>query len=92
MKYELDKFESIIEIVLNPSDNQGEKLHARYFSEQKTTADKETERIKKAIIDEVFSLNKDKQVERYIQQHQSALIRLCNSLLKHISPEQFKKI
>lgn len=90
MKYELDKFESLIEIVLNPSDNQGEKLHARNIAEKKITTDNETERIKKAIIDEVFSLNKDKQVERYIQQHQSALIRLCNSLLKHISPKQFK--
>ncbi|MCK5170776.1 MAG: hypothetical protein KAQ75_12940 [Bacteroidales bacterium] len=89
MKYELNIFESLVEKALNPSGSIGEKLHATDFTEQKTTADTEVVRIKKAFIDEAFSLERDKLVEKYIQQHQSSLIRLCNKLLQHISLAQF---
>ena len=89
MKYELNKFESLVENSLNLSGSKGEKLHATDFTEQKITADTEVVRIKKAFINEAFSLKKDEYVEKYIQQHQSSLIRLCNKLLQHISLAQF---
>ncbi len=37
----------------------------------------------------MFSLKNYKQVERYIQRHQTCLMRLCDSLIHQISPEKF---
>lgn len=91
MRYELKTVESLIEKHLQPNNiayGQGSLMDLQELKEEFQA---ETERIRGVFIESVFNFKKDKQVERYIQQHQTSLIRLCNKVIKKISPETFRK-
>lgn len=90
MKYELNIIETIIQqlSLQNLPNNDFEDQ----FNKYKSLSDKETARIKKAFIDEVFSLKKDRHIEKYIQQHQTAIIRCTDNLLKYFKPKEVNEI
>ena len=92
MKYELKNMEMIIEnfirFMTQQSDNT-EPLNKQLTLQQIKS---EATIVRQAFIDTVFSLKKDKQIERYIQQHQHSLIRLSDRLMKKVRPIEFKKI
>jgi len=91
MRYELKTVESLIEKHLQPNKVVNGQLPLSDLQELKSEIHNETDRIRGALIESVFNLKKDKQVERYIQQHQASLIRLCDKVIKQISPETFRK-
>lgn len=91
MRYELTIVESLIEKLLDPELNKEVKPVVLDFKSLESEIAIEISNIKQNFVNVVFKLKKDKQIERYIQQHQSALIRLSNLLIKQISPSQFKK-
>jgi hypothetical protein len=91
MRYELKTIESLIETHLQPQKVNNKQLNGVELSRLQTEIQSETKRVKDALIESVFNFKKDKQVERYIQQHQSSLIRICNNLIRQISTETFRK-
>jgi hypothetical protein len=90
MKFELNIIQTIIH-QLNPQ-NLNNKDFEHQFNKYKSLSDKETERIKKAFIEETFSLKKDRHIEKYIQHHQTAMIRCTDNLLKYFKPKDLNEI
>ncbi len=90
MRFELTIIQSIIKQIA-PENLDGKNIEEEFYK-YKTLSGKETERIKRAFIDEVFSLKRDKQIEKYIQQHQSVIIRCTDNLLKYFSPTDLNSI
>lgn len=90
MKYELEKIDSLVEKYLSPnSDHLKSEGTKSGILVQEIEA--ETRRLKKAFKEQMFNLKNDKQIERYIQRHQSCLIRLCDSIVHLIPPDEFHK-
>jgi len=81
VKYELQELEKLIssgdQIILD------EKQH----SALKETVGSEIERIKQTFVHEVFSFEDERHLERYIQYHQQALIRLMDKAALFIHTE-----
>ena len=91
MKYELKKIDALIDSLLNQSKDENNDIHQSDIDSIVSEVNEETERIKKSFSEQLFSLKNDKQIERYIQQHQSSLIRICDSLVYHIATENFNR-
>lgn len=91
MDYELAKIDSLIENYLSPISPAQEQEILDKTDSIVNEIEIETKRIKKSFGEHMFSLKNDKQVERYIQRHQSCLIRLCDSLIHSVVPENFRR-
>lgn len=91
MKYELGKIDSLIEKYLSQNSTNMEKELLENAGAVVLEIDNEITRIKKSFSEQMFNLKNDKQVERYVQRHQSCLIRLCDNIIQQISPESFRK-
>ena len=90
MKYELGKIDSLIEKYLTPTSPELERELMANAKKLQTEIQDEIKRIKKSFGEQMFNLKNDKQVERYIQRHQSSLIRLCDSIINQLPPDNFK--
>ncbi len=89
MKYELEKIDTLIEKCLSLDSPEPAKNMMGDVDTLITDVRNEIKRIKKSFGEQMFNLKNDKQVERYIQRHQTCLIRLCNSIINHIPPDSF---
>ena len=87
MKYELDILETIIQSAI-----ESKGISKKQFSAYDERIYAESERIKKAFINKTFRLKKDKYIKVYIQNHQSALIRLINKVFQHSKHSEINKI
>jgi hypothetical protein len=76
IKYELLELEKLILI-----DSQNADHDSPQFTRLKENAFKEVERVKQTFIHEVFSFEDEHHLERYIQYHQQALIRLMDKVV-----------
>ncbi len=74
VKYELLEFERLI------SEGGITEGYASGHTGLKETVNKEIERIKQTFVHEIFSFEDERHLERYIQYHQQALIRLMDKL------------
>lgn len=92
MKYELQILDALIQSDIHPANFNNKKLENDQFLQWQSIALRETERIKNAFKNNVFSLKKERQIETYIQQHQQELIRLTDQLLQYFHPEEAVKI
>jgi hypothetical protein len=73
IKYELQELERLISFgELKPNREEGQDLNVR------EKVKNEVERIKQTLVYEVFSFEDERHLERYIQYHQQALIRLMD--------------
>lgn len=89
MKYELETLDTLIISGINPSTFKDPKhIDAASFRQFKTLAQTETDRVKKAFAKEAFSQNEERYIERYMQHHQSELIRLTDHLLGYLPDEE----
>ena len=86
MKYELAKLETILASlqVVGQSNTA--------LPELSEILNAETERIKLAWRDEVFSSSNENTVELYIQRHQVAIIDLKDQILKLLSPDEVEEL
>ncbi len=91
MKYELEKIDSLIETYLSPNPTETEMEVLENTNALVDDINNEISRIKKSFEERMFNLKNDKQVERYIQRHQSCLIRLCDKIIQQLPPESFQK-
>lgn len=78
IKYELETLERLILL------SQPDKAKATHQKALKT----EVERIKQTFVHEVFTFEDERHLERYIQYHQQAIIRLMDRLLKPTATPQ----
>jgi hypothetical protein len=86
LKYEIGKLESIlVELQVVGQSNPA-------LPELSEILKQETERIKLAWRDEVFSSSNENTVELYIQRHQIAIIELKDQILKLLNPEQTEEL
>jgi hypothetical protein len=86
LKYELGKLESIlVELQVVGQSNTA-------LSELSEILKQETERIKLAWRDEVFSSSNENTVELYIQRHQVAIIDLKDQILKILNPDEAEEL
>lgn len=88
MKYELETLESLILYELEPSRLTAKGFNFKIFESWKAIAEAENKRIKKALVNEIFSLKKEGHIEMYIQRHQQELIRLKDHLLSYFPTEE----
>lgn len=88
MKNELETLESLILYELEPSRLTAKGFNFKIFESWKSIAEAENKRIKKALVNEIFSLKKEGHIEMYIQRHQQELIRLKDHLLSYFPTEE----
>jgi len=87
--YQLEVLEKLISVEFSPGKINAQ-LSKEKFKQAATAFALETERVKKALIHQVFTLDDDKRIEHYIQHHQKLLIQLTDQLLQYI-PEPEKQ-
>lgn len=81
VRYELQELEKLI------SSGDQTILDEKQHSDLKNTVGSEIERIKQTFVHEVFSFEDERHLERYIQYHQQALIRLMDKSALFIHTE-----
>lgn len=81
VKYELQEFEKLI------SSGDQTILDEKHSTTLKDAVGQEVERIKQTFIYEVFTFEDEHHLERYIQYHQQALIRLIDKVALFISSD-----
>lgn len=81
MKYELDILDSIVQDTINAPAKIKEQLDSYY-----NAVNIDVERIKKTFVQEVFSLKNAQYIELYIQNHQTALVRLSDMVFQYMKP------
>lgn len=67
-------------------------LDDQLVSDFKQTLNEEIEQIKNNFINAVFGFEEERYLERYIQYHQRALIRLAGNLLNYVQPENLGEV
>jgi hypothetical protein len=87
--YQLETLERLISIDFSPGKINAQ-LPKEKFRQVAEVFSLETERVKKALIHEVFTLDDDKRIELYIQHHQRLLIQLTDQLVRYF-PEDEKQ-
>ncbi len=92
MNYELHILESLATELISNKKNGKQDLGPKQFGVYKKMIDSESYRIKNTFKKEVFSLKKDKYIEKYIQNHQRALIKLADRLFQKLSPSDIMHI
>jgi hypothetical protein len=80
--YQLDVLERLISTDFNPGNTNAQLAKERFNKATENFA-AEIDRVKKALIHEVFTLDDDKRIELYIQHHQRLLIQLTDQLLNY---------
>lgn len=89
--YQLNVLERLISVEFNPG-NTNAQLSKEKFRKASETFIAEADRVKQALIHEVFTLDDDKRIELYIQHHQRLLIQLTDQLLNYLPENQRQKI
>lgn len=88
MKYELRKIESIV----NTDYAKISKINKEEFNIYFNLIDSENSRIKEEFVNNYLRLKERKLIKKYIQHHQSALIRLTDILFKKLTSAGVKNI
>jgi|JI10StandDraft_1071094.scaffolds.fasta_scaffold329239_1 hypothetical protein len=89
--YQLDALEKLILTEFSPGNTQAQLAKEKFRKATETFTD-EIERVKKALIHEVFTFDDDKRIELYIQQHQRLLIQLTDQLLNYFPEHERQSI
>ncbi len=76
IKYELQELERLISSGWKKTDQEDQQVNI-----VKESITKEVERIKQTFIHEVFNFVEERHLERYIQYHQQALVRLMDQVI-----------
>jgi hypothetical protein len=91
LHYELELLEELISITLHPKNLKNENSVKKRFTLWSRLAFTEKERVKKSIRNGLLCIEKEKQRKIYIQQHQSAIIYLQDTLhvyLQSVNPQK----
>jgi hypothetical protein len=92
LQYELELLEELISATLHPENLDIKNLKEENLHQWKEHAFREKERIRKQLIKQVFSSEKEEMIELYIQRHQFEIIRLADTVLHYISSKNDKGI
>jgi hypothetical protein len=82
--YELELLEELISITLHPQNLKNENSVKKQFNEWHRLILLEKEKIKKNLRNGLLSFEKEKQRALYVQQHQSALIHMQDTLHEYL--------
>lgn len=82
--YELELLEELISITLHPENLSNENSVKKQFKEWSRLAFTEKERVKKSLRNGLLCIEKEKHRKIYIQQHQSAIIYLQDTLHEYL--------
>lgn len=82
MDYELEKWDRFISSILHPASNtQLDQERIRLILEQ---SENKRDSVRQQMMQQVFSLTKEKATELFVQQHQAVLIRLLDEVHNHL--------
>jgi hypothetical protein len=88
VKYELVEFERFIRSVAQAHEAQTGEINNRGLLDSVT---REVDRVKQTFIHEVFNFGDERHLERYIQNHQQALIRLMDETVRLLATSKHRK-
>jgi len=84
MRYALENIETIINVELHPDQVGAGQLAREILAAYMIKITQEKHQVRMALIEEVFTLKKEKLVESFIQRYQSAIINLADDIFQFI--------